>query len=74
LFEQFSRAFDVDLKGLPAIGDSMRDLQAADSVGANPMLVETGKGAKTLSRYPDLDFLVFSNLYEASQYITLTQA
>ena len=30
------------------VGDSLRDLQAAETVGAQPMLVLTGKGEKTL--------------------------
>ncbi|MFN7751756.1 MAG: D-glycero-beta-D-manno-heptose 1,7-bisphosphate 7-phosphatase [Pseudomonadota bacterium] len=47
LFEEIGRRFDVDLSGVPAIGDSLRDLQAAAAVGASPMLVLTGKGTKT---------------------------
>lgn len=47
LFEEIGRRFDVDLAGVPTIGDSLRDLQAAAAVGASPMLVLTGKGTKT---------------------------
>lgn len=47
LFEEIGRRFDVDLSGVPAVGDSLRDLQAAAAVGASPLLVLTGKGAKT---------------------------
>jgi D-glycero-D-manno-heptose 1,7-bisphosphate phosphatase len=32
---------------VPVIGDSLRDLQAAATVGAAPMLVLTGKGRRT---------------------------
>jgi D-glycero-D-manno-heptose 1,7-bisphosphate phosphatase len=35
-------------------------------------LVETGKGLRTLKHHPDLDVPVFSNLYEAAQYILLS--
>ena len=35
------------LKGVPCVGDSLRDLQAAAAVGAQPILVLTGKGKKT---------------------------
>ncbi len=49
LFQQIAERFHVDLSGVPAIGDSLRDLQAAAEVGCQPMLVETGKGRKTLS-------------------------
>lgn len=36
------------LEGVPAVGDSLRDLQAALAVGAKPILVKTGKGLRTL--------------------------
>ena len=48
LFREISERFHADLMGVPAIGDSLRDLQAAAEVGCQPMLVETGKGKKTL--------------------------
>jgi D-glycero-D-manno-heptose 1,7-bisphosphate phosphatase len=35
------------LTNVPVVGDSWRDLQAALSVGARPVLVKTGKGAQT---------------------------
>ena len=35
----------MDLKGVPAVGDHLRDLQAATAVGCEPHLVLTGKGA-----------------------------
>jgi D-glycero-D-manno-heptose 1,7-bisphosphate phosphatase len=47
LLHEIARRFNVELKGVPVIGDSLRDLQAAHSVGALPVLVLTGKGAKT---------------------------
>ena len=37
----------VSLNGIPFIGDSLRDLQAAAAVEAQPVLVLTGKGKKT---------------------------
>lgn len=73
LFEQFARQFSVDLNGVPVVGDSLRDMQAAQSVGAEPILVETGKGKRTLRRNPDLDVQTFVNLHEAAQYIIFTQ-
>jgi len=42
------RRFGVDLATVPCIGDSLRDLQAADAAGAQPVLVLTGKGETTL--------------------------
>ena len=47
LFEQIASGFDTRLDGVPAVGDSLRDLQAAQSAGATPVLVRTGNGTKT---------------------------
>ena len=47
LFEEIAHRFSVSLEGVPVIGDALRDLQAAASVGAQPILVLTGKGMKT---------------------------
>ena len=49
LLEEISHRFNVDLKGVPCIGDALRDLQAAVVVGAAPILVLAGKGEKTRS-------------------------
>ena len=63
LLEEIARRFNVDLKGVPSVGDSLRDLQASAAVGAVPILVLTGKGEKTRAEgglpegtqiYPDL--------------------
>ena len=47
LLEEIAHRFGVSLEGVPVIGDSLRDLQAAAAVGAQPILVLTGKGKKT---------------------------
>jgi D-glycero-D-manno-heptose 1,7-bisphosphate phosphatase len=47
LLEDIGRRFNTSLEGVPCIGDQLRDLQAAAAVGAQPILVLTGKGAKT---------------------------
>ena len=47
LLEEIARRFNVDLQGVPNIGDSLRDLQAAAAVRSTPILVLTGKGEKT---------------------------
>lgn len=39
------------LDKIPVIGDSWRDLEAALSVNARPMLVKTGKGERTLASH-----------------------
>jgi D-glycero-D-manno-heptose 1,7-bisphosphate phosphatase len=47
---EIAERFDVELGGVPVIGDSLRDLQAASEAGARPVLVLTGKGALTLKK------------------------
>jgi D-glycero-D-manno-heptose 1,7-bisphosphate phosphatase len=49
LFRQIAERFHSDLKGVPAVGDSLRDIEVAAAVGALPILVETGKGKKTIA-------------------------
>ncbi len=44
LYRQVAAALSCDLAGVPIIGDSLRDLEAAVAVGARPILVLTGKG------------------------------
>ncbi len=47
MFLDIAQRFNVSLKGVPSVGDSLRDLQAAAAAGAQPILVLTGKGRKT---------------------------
>ena len=65
-----AQRFNVDLNGVPAIGDSLRDLQAASAVGAQPILVLTGKGRKTQSAggLPD-STLVYADLADAVRHL-----
>ena len=70
LLKAFAADFNADLTTIAVVGDSLRDLQAAEAVGAQPILVKTGKGRQTLLNNPQLNFLVFENLYDAAQYIT----
>ena len=44
---EIGRRLNVPLAGVPMAGDALRDLQAAAAVGAQPVLVLTGKGKKT---------------------------
>jgi len=73
LLEQFALEKNVDLKSVFFIGDSLRDIQAAQAVGAKPILVLTGKGQLTLDKNPNLNIPVFENLYAAVQFISSKQ-
>ena len=70
MFIDIAQRFNVDLAGVPSVGDSLRDLQAAVTAGAQPMLVLTGKGAKTEAAggLPD-GTPVFADLAEAVRNI-----
>ncbi len=52
MFRDIAERFNTRLGGVPAVGDSLRDLQAAAAVEALPILVLTGKGAKTRDTEP----------------------
>ena len=47
MFHAIADRFNVTLEHVPAVGDQLRDLQAAAAAKARPMLVLTGKGKKT---------------------------
>ncbi|MDD2929071.1 MAG: HAD hydrolase-like protein, partial [Sideroxydans sp.] len=60
---EISARYGIGLAGVPAVGDSLRDLEATARLGASPYLVLTGKGSKTKEKgglpegtliYPDL--------------------
>lgn len=48
LLQRIAADFGRPLRGVPVVGDTRRDLQAAVKVGAIPVLVSTGKGRRTL--------------------------
>jgi len=67
MLAEIGKRFNVEMTGVPCVGDSFRDLAAAETVGAQPLLVLTGKGEKTLRDgnfpkntmiFPDLAFAV----------------
>lgn len=47
LFMELAERLNLNLSGVPAVGDSIRDLQAAKAAGAKPILVRTGNGQKS---------------------------
>lgn len=55
LLRNISERLQTDLIGVPAVGDSLRDLEAARAVGAQPILVKTGKGRRTLEKGEGLE-------------------
>jgi len=62
--------YQVPLQGIWFVGDSSGDLQAALAVGAQPVLVKTGKGERTLAKGVADNTLIFDDLAAiASQLI-----
>ena len=66
MLTEIGNRFGAELTGVPCVGDSVRDLQAAAAVDAQPILVLSGKGEKTLRDgvfptntiiFPDLAFV-----------------
>lgn len=58
LFEQIGERFGIELRGMPAVGDGLEDLQAAVAAGCAPHLVLTGRSAALRGQplppdYPD---------------------
>lgn len=44
---EISDRLGIGLSGVPVVGDSLRDLEAAEAAGAIPVLVKTGRGRLT---------------------------
>ena len=48
LLHQIAETLAVKIEGVPMVGDSERDLLAAEAAGCKPVLVKTGKGLATM--------------------------
>lgn len=63
LFKQIAEYFSCDLKGVPMVGDSLSDIQAAEKMQCQTALVKTGKGTRSIKSAklpPDLP--IFTDL------------
>ena len=69
LLFRLANHYGVSLQSTPAIGDSLRDLEAAAAAGARPILVRTGNGRKTEAALPESlrDIEVFEDLAGAAR-------
>lgn len=70
LMHQVARKWHRDLRGVPCVGDSLRDLQAAAAAGCRPILVLTGNGKKVREqgRMPG-GTQVFADLAQTADYL-----
>lgn len=63
LFQRISGELGIPLSDVPAVGDSLRDIQAAQDTGARPILVRTGNGAAAEAQLAtDTDVAVYDDL------------
>lgn len=63
LFHQIAEYLGRSLQDIPAVGDSFRDLAAAEKGGALPILVRSGKGERTIAKHGnELNIPVYANL------------
>ena len=51
LYEQLSRYYGMPLDGVPMVGDSERDVDAARAVNGRAILVLTGNGKRTAAKF-----------------------
>ena len=70
MLDRIAACFNTDLSKVFAIGDSLRDLQAAVTAGAKPVLVLSGKGETTRTEggLPE-NTLVFADLAAVVNHI-----
>lgn len=70
LLKEISARYQRSLQYVPVVGDSYRDLEAALKVNAQPFLVKTGKGMRTLNSGVDLSgVLVFEDLAAVAEHL-----
>jgi len=62
MLEAIAAHYQAELPGVWFVGDSKGDLEAALAVGAQPVLVKTGKGERTLSKGVAASTLIFDDL------------
>ncbi len=70
MLKEISRYLNVCLQGVPMVGDALRDIQAAQAVDAEPLLVRTGKGQRTIANGKGIDQVkVFDDLAAIADYL-----
>jgi D-glycero-D-manno-heptose 1,7-bisphosphate phosphatase len=67
MFRALERELGASVAGAPYIGDRISDVEAAEAVGARPMLVRTGTGAATAALLGARNVPVFDDLAGAAR-------
>lgn len=71
MFHEIAGRLQISLSNVPAIGDSLRDLQAAHDAGAKPILVLTGKGQNARRQAELAGYPIFADLAAVVQALLL---
>ena len=61
----------IDITQIPYVGDSLKDIQAAEAAGCKAVLVLTGNGAETRKHRPGLDHVYDDLLAFAKKLIAI---
>lgn len=67
LFKQLERELGLTVRGAPYIGDKLSDVDAAEAVGAVPILVRTGRGSAAAKAVAARGIQVFDDLAAAAR-------
>lgn len=62
MLRDLARRLQVTLEGVPFVGDSVADVEAARAAGARPVLVRSGKGRAAEAELASKDVAVYENL------------
>lgn len=72
LLQTIAAHYGQPLAGVWFVGDSLSDLQAATAAAAQPVLVKTGKGLRTLARELPEGTLIFDDLAAVARHLIHT--
>ena len=72
LLQTIAAHYDQPLAGVWFVGASLSDLQAATAAAAQPVLVKTGKGLRTLARELPEGTLIFDDLAAVARHLIHT--
>ena len=62
MLRDIARRLQVSLDGVPFVGDSISDVEAARAAGATPILVRSGKGPRTISAHDVSGIAIYDDL------------
>jgi D-glycero-D-manno-heptose 1,7-bisphosphate phosphatase len=65
MYREIAERLRVSLRDVPAIGDTLNDIETAQAVSARPILVRTGKGLRTLASGDPPGVVVYDDLAAA---------